>query len=64
MTVNHFVKQLLKTTTNRTIRKQIIEDSGLKDIRAERVQRLLAERSKLEKILRRTRSLKDNHESE
>jgi hypothetical protein len=64
MTVYHIAKQLLKTTTNRTIRKQIIEDSGLKDIRAERIQRLLDERSKLEKMLRRTRSLKDIHESE
>jgi hypothetical protein len=63
MTVYHIAKQLLKTTTNRTIRKQIIEDSGLKDIRAERIQRLLDERSKLEKMLRRTRSLKDIHES-
>lgn len=64
MTAYHFAKQILKTTTNRTIRKQIIEDFGLKDIRYERIQRLLAERSKLEKLLRRTRSLKDIKEPE
>ena len=59
MTSYHIAKHLLKTTTSRTIRKQIIDDFGLKDFRAERVQRLLAERSKLEKSLHRTRSLKD-----
>ena len=52
MTSYHIAKQLLKTTTSRTIRKQIIEDSGLKDIRTERVHRLLDERSKMEKRMK------------
>jgi hypothetical protein len=64
MTAYHIAKQLLKNTTNRTVRKQIIEDFGLKDIRAERVHRLLTERSKLEKLLSRTRSLKDIPDSD
>ena len=49
MNTRSIVQQLLKNATSRTNRKQIIEDYGLRIIRSERIDRLINERSKIEK---------------